>query len=139
MGSINAMKSYVDYYHLPPEGNSGTGIVFAIFQVGQMAAAPFIWLSDWKGRRPAIFVRCLGVCLGTIVTATSPTLGGFIAGRFVLSFFGTIAQSAAPLYLIELAPPQYRGTIAGSYNTLYYFVSIMAPLLWLDVRLALND
>lgn len=33
MGSINAVQSYIDYYHLPPEGNSGTGIVFAIFQV----------------------------------------------------------------------------------------------------------
>lgn len=33
MGSINALQDYTTYYHLPPEGNSGTGIVFAIFQV----------------------------------------------------------------------------------------------------------
>lgn len=124
MASINAMKSYIDYYHLPPEGNSGTGIVFAIFWVGQMAAAPFIWLCDWKGRRAAIFGGCIGVLVGAIVTATSPTLGGFIAGRFVLSFCSTIACAAAPMYLIELAPPQYRGTIAGMYNTLYYFVRL---------------
>ncbi|KAJ9611120.1 hypothetical protein H2200_004303 [Cladophialophora chaetospira] len=128
MGSINAMQAYIDYYHLPPKGNSGTGIVFAIFQVGQMAAAPFVWLSDWKGRRVAIFLGCLGVCVGTVITATSPTLGGFIAGRFVLSFFSTIAATAAPLYLIEIAPPQYRGTMAGMYNTLYYFGSILATV-----------
>jgi hypothetical protein len=36
MGSINALKNYTTYYHLPPKGNSGTGIVFAIFNVGQM-------------------------------------------------------------------------------------------------------
>ncbi|KAJ9654909.1 hypothetical protein H2198_006091 [Neophaeococcomyces mojaviensis] len=139
MGSINAMRSYIDYYHLPPEGNSGTGIVFAIFQVGQMVAAPFIWLSDWKGRRPAIFVGCFGVCVGSIVTATSPTLGGFIAGRFVLSFFSTIAQSAGPLYIIEIAPPQYRGTIAGMYNTLYYFGSILATVTVYASNLHLTD
>jgi hypothetical protein len=36
MGSINALHNYTTYYHLPPKGNSGTGIVFAIFNVGQM-------------------------------------------------------------------------------------------------------
>lgn len=123
MGSINAMSSYTEFYNLPPEGNSGTGIVFAIFQVGQMAGATFAWTADWQGRRWPIFVGCIGVCIGSIVTATAPTLGGFIGGRFLLSFFATIAAIAAPLYLIELSPPHYRGTISGMYNTLYYFVS----------------
>ena len=126
MGSINAMPAYVDYYNLPPEGNSGTGIVFAIFQVGQMTGALFTWAADWQGRRWPMFIGCLGVCVGSIVTATAPTLGGFIGGRFLLSFFSTIATVAAPLYLIELAPPQYRGTVAGMYNTLYYLGSIIA-------------
>lgn len=36
MGSINALHNYTTYYRLPPKGNSGTGIVFAIFNVGQM-------------------------------------------------------------------------------------------------------
>lgn len=124
MGSINAMRSYTEYYNLPPEGNSGTGIVFAIFQVGQMVGALFMWVIDWQGRRMVIFVGCLGVCVGAIVTAVAPTLGGFIGGRFLLSFFATLATGSAAVYLIELAPPQYRGTVAGMYNTLYYLVSI---------------
>jgi hypothetical protein len=124
MGSINAMDAYTDYYNLPPEGNSGTGIVFAIFQIGQMAGALFTWAADWKGRRWPIFLGCIGVCVASIVTANAPTLAGFIGGRFLLSFCSTIAATAAPLYLIELAPPQYRGTIAGMYNTLYYLVGL---------------
>lgn len=47
-------------------------------------------------------------------------------GRFLLSFFSTLATTAAPLYLIEIAPPLYRGTVAGLYNTLYYMGSILA-------------
>ncbi|KIW22451.1 uncharacterized protein PV07_12335 [Cladophialophora immunda] len=90
MASINEMKSYIDYRHLPPEGNSGTGIVFAIICVGRMAAAPFIWFSGWKGRRAAIFVGCVGTWVGAIVMATSPTLGGFIAGHFVLASSGLL-------------------------------------------------
>lgn len=50
----------------------------------------------------------------------------FIGGRFLLSFCSTIATVAAPLYLVEIAPPQYRATVAGTYNTLYYMGSIIA-------------
>lgn len=128
MGSINAIPSYTNYYNLPESGNSSTGIVFAIFQVGQMTGALFTWAADWQGRRWPIFVGCLGVCVGTIVTATAPTLNAFIGGRFLLSFFSTLATCAAPMYLIELAPPQLRGTVAGMYNTLYYLVRESNPI-----------
>lgn len=126
MGSINAVPSYTSYYKLPAEGNSGTGIVFAIFQVGQMTGALFSWVSDWHGRRWPIFIGCVGTCVGAIVTSVAPTIPAFIGGRFLLSFFSTIATAAAPMYLIEIAPPQYRGTVAGMYNTLYYLGSIIA-------------
>lgn len=126
MGSINAVPSYTAYYNLPPEGNSGTGIVFAIFNVGQMAGALFTWIADWRGRRLPIFVGCFGTCVGAIITAIAPTIPAFIGGRFLLSFFSTLASTSAPLYLIEIAPPQYRGTVAGMYNTLYYLGSILA-------------
>ncbi|KAJ9636660.1 hypothetical protein H2204_005260 [Knufia peltigerae] len=126
MGSINAMKSFTDYYNLPSEGSSATGIVFAIFQVGQMAGALFTWVADWRGRRVPIFGGCLLTCVGAVITATSPTLSGFIGGRFLLSFGATVATVAAPMYLIEIVPPQYRGTIAGLYNTLYYLGAIIA-------------
>ena len=82
--------------------------------------------SRLKGRRLSIFIRIFGVCIGTIVTSTAPTLAVFIGGRFLLSFFSTFASTAAPLYLIEIAPPLYRGTVAGLYNTLYYLGSILA-------------
>lgn len=88
-----------------------------------MVGALFIWTNDWVGRRPLIFIGCAGVIVGTIVTSTAKTLSIFVGGRFLLSFFATLATTSAPLYLIEIAPPQYRGTVAGMYNTLYYLVS----------------
>ncbi|KAL1975646.1 hypothetical protein VTN31DRAFT_4038 [Thermomyces dupontii] len=110
-----------------PEGGSvSTGIVFAIFQIGQMAGALFIWVADWRGRRFHIFFGVIGVCIGTIVASTAKTLSIFIFGRFLLSFFATCAHTASPLLLVELAPPQYRASLAGMYNTLYYCGSILA-------------
>lgn len=143
MGSINALPNYTAYFNLPENGNASTGIVFAIFQVrgenlnlmplrtvlivlqvGQMSGALFIWMTDWYGRTWHIFFGCLGVCIGTVVTSLSTSLPMFIAGRFLLSFFATCAHTAAPLYLVELAPAAYRGTIAGMYNTFYNVVRI---------------
>jgi len=122
MGSINTLPNYTRYYNLPNTGTASTGIIFAIFQIGQMCAALFVWVADWLGRRWLIFIGTAGVVVGTVVTSTASTLPTFIGGRFLLSFFAQLACSASPLYLVEVAPPQYRGTLAGMYNTFYYFV-----------------
>ncbi|KAF3359756.1 hypothetical protein VdG1_01954 [Verticillium dahliae VDG1] len=119
MGSINALPNFTDYFELPASGNASTGIVFAIFQVGQMCGALFIWMTDWYGRTWHIFFGCLGVCIGTIITSLATSLPMLIGGRFMLSFSATCAHTAAPLYLVEIAPAAYRGTIAGMYNTFY--------------------
>lgn len=87
-----------------------------------MCGALFIWMSDWYGRTWHIFFGCLGICIGTIITSLSTTLPMLIGGRFLLSFFATWATTAAPLYLVEITPAAYRGTIAGLYNTFYYVV-----------------
>lgn len=71
MGSINSVPKYLSYYNVSENEQAGTGIVFAIFQVGQMTGAFFVWLADWKGRKLPIFLGCLGVIVGTIVTATA--------------------------------------------------------------------
>ena len=109
MGSINAIPEFKDYYKLGEKGAASTGLVFSIFQIGQMVGALFIWICDLRGRRLAISVGCLGVALASILTALAPSLGVFIGGRFLLSFFATIATVAAPLYLVEIAPPWIVG------------------------------
>ncbi|KAI0799943.1 lactose permease [Xylaria sp. FL0064] len=126
MGSINALPNYTEYFGLPATGNASTGIVFAIFQVGQIAGALFVWLIDWYGRIWHIFFGCLGVVIGTIITGLATNLPTFIGGRFLLSFFATLTTTAAPLYLVEISPAAYRGTIAGTFNTFYYVGSILA-------------
>ena len=126
MGSINSIPEYQKYYGLGPEGTATTGIVFSIFQIGQMIGALFIWVCDWKGRKHVILVACFGIVASATFTSVAPTLSSFIGARFLLSFCSTIACAVAPLLLVEIAPPLYRGTVAGTYNTLYYMGSIIA-------------
>ncbi|KIX02965.1 uncharacterized protein Z518_06515 [Rhinocladiella mackenziei CBS 650.93] len=139
MGSINALPNYLNYYNVSENEQAGTGIVFAIFQVGQMTGALFVWVADWKGRRWPIFIGCFGVMIGTIVTSTAKTMATFIGGRFLLSFFATWATTAAPMYVVEIAPPLYRGTVSGLYNTLWYMGSIIATFAVYGTHIHLSD
>lgn len=88
-----------------------------------MAGSLFVWIADWRGRKFLIFIGTVGVVMGTVITSTARTLPVFIGGRFLLSYFATLAHTGAVIYLVELAPTRYRGTIAGLYNTFYYLVS----------------
>lgn len=126
MGSINVLPEYQEYYNLGSNGTPTTGIVFSIFQIGQMIGALFTWVCDWRGRKETLLIGAFGVVVSAIFTALAPTLSSFIGARFLLSFFSTITTVAAPLLLVEIAPPLYRGTVAGAYNTLYYMGSIIA-------------
>lgn len=126
MGSINAMQSYQKSFGLTGEGAS-TGIVFIIYNLGQIAAFPFCgFLADGYGRRVCIFVGCLLVLVGTAVQAPAQSMGQFIGGRFILGFGASIASAAGPAYAVELAHPAYRGTMAGMYNNFWWVGNILA-------------
>lgn len=126
MGSINAMKSYQKTFGLDGAGSS-TGIIFIIYNLGQIAAFPFCgFFADGYGRRVCIFVGCFLVLVGTAVQTTANGTGHFVAGRFVLGFGASIASAAGPAYTVELAHPAYRGTMAGMYNNFWWLGNILA-------------
>jgi MFS family permease len=126
MGSINVIPDYQKYYGLEEGGTSTTGLVFSIWNIGQIAGALFTWLCDWRGRKRTLLVSAFGVVCSAVFTALAPTLPAFIGARFLISFFSTITCLAAPVLLVEIAPPLHRATVAGVYNTLYYMGSIIA-------------
>ncbi|EPE26367.1 MFS general substrate transporter [Glarea lozoyensis ATCC 20868] len=126
MGSINAMKPYQQTMGLSGEGSS-TGIVFIIYNLGQIAAFPFCgFLADGYGRRVCIFVGCLIVVIGTAVQATANDKEHYMGGRFILGLGASLASAAGPAYVVELAHPAYRGTMAGMYNNFWWLGNILA-------------
>ncbi|PUU82756.1 general substrate transporter [Tuber borchii] len=126
MGAVNDMKQYQKSFGLNGKGSS-TGIVFMIYNLGQIAAFPAIgWLADGYGRRWGMFVGCVIVIVGTAVQATASGLGQFEGGRFILGFGAAIATGSAPAYAVELSHPAYRGTQAGLFNVCWYLGSIIA-------------
>jgi MFS family permease len=113
MGSINAMKPYQKSFGLSGAGSS-TGLIFIIYNLGQIVAFPFCGIvGDGYGRRACIFVGCAIVLIGTAIQASAHEKGQFMGGRFVLGFGAALASAAGPAYTVELAHPAYRGTMAG--------------------------
>ncbi|CZR59914.1 probable lactose permease [Phialocephala subalpina] len=126
MGSINAMTPYQESFGLSGAGSS-TGLIFIIYNLGQIAAFPFCGLlADGYGRKICIFVGCAIVLIGTAVQASAHTRGQFIGGRFVLGLGASLASAAGPAYTVELAHPAYRGTMAGMYNNFWWLGNILA-------------
>ncbi|KAH9907217.1 lactose permease [Xylariomycetidae sp. FL2044] len=126
MGAINAMPEYQATFGLNGEGST-TGIIFIIYNIGQITSFPFCgMIADGFGRRWCIFVGCLIVLIGTAVQGTANELWHFTFGRFILGFGASIASAAGPAYTVELAHPAYRGTMAGMYNNFWWVGNIVA-------------
>ncbi|RHZ56953.1 hypothetical protein CDV55_105314 [Aspergillus turcosus] len=122
MGSINSYKQYREYFGFDPEaGTPSTGIVYAIYTIGNIIgsffAGPF---TDFRGRRVGMALGAFFVVIGTIVQATCTNLAGFMAGRFILGFGVATSATAGPAYVSEIAHPSWRGSLTGLYNVLWF-------------------
>lgn len=121
MGAINDYKQYQDYFSFSESGTPATGIVYAIYTIGNLVgsfvAGP---ATDFRGRKWGMFIGCSIIMVGACVQATCTNLGGFMGGRFVLGFGVAITSTAGPAYVSEMAHPVYRGVCTGVFNTFWY-------------------
>ncbi|KAJ4326720.1 hypothetical protein N0V84_002836 [Fusarium piperis] len=106
---------------------SATGIVFMIYNVGSIAAAPTVpFATDYIGRRAGMFVGAVIIIVGTCIQATAKQMAQFMGGRFLLGFGVSYCCIAAPTYVSELAHPKWRGTLTGFYNCMWPVGAIIA-------------
>ncbi|RLM00075.1 hypothetical protein CFD26_105778 [Aspergillus turcosus] len=126
MGSLNAMKTYQSYFHMQQAG-SGTGLVFALYNIGSIPAVVLSGpVNDYLGRRAGMFTGALIIIIGTCIQAPSVNMSMFMAGRFILGFGVSFCCVSAPCYVSEMAHPAWRGTLTGLYNCTWYIGSIVA-------------
>ena len=142
MGSFLVEKPFQDLFGASVNGFQA-GYITAMYQIGGVAAIPFIGPSmDQFGRRFGIFIGCAVSIIGVIIQGTSASsgaLGQFLAGRFFLGFGAVIAQAAGPTYCVEIAHPAQRGLLAGGQSSMQNFGGIIAAAVTLGtVNLAGN-
>ncbi|KAJ5665445.1 general substrate transporter [Penicillium maclennaniae] len=121
MSSINAMPNFHKHFGTSMEG-SGTGLLFSIYSFGNLVGAAFASpISDILGRRIGMFSGSAFIVIGTILEAVASNVQLFMGGRFLIGLGVSISNTAAPVYLVEVAFPQWRGLFGGLYNVVGYY------------------
>ncbi|KAK6531752.1 hypothetical protein TWF694_002923 [Orbilia ellipsospora] len=140
LGNINSMQPFWDFFGLPQGGGSQTGLFFSIYNIGSIAATPFVGpLVDKWGRRWGMIIGAGLIVIGSIIQGASQNRGQFISARFILGFGVSISATAGPTYVVEIAPPSWRGAVTGVYNTFWFMGAIPASWVTYGTGLHLPD
>jgi len=86
------------------------------------------WPTDCFGRKQTLLWIGVLYLISAIGTAFAPGVSIFIAARFIGGLGIGISTVAAPLYISEIAPPQYRGRLAGMFQFNIVFGILIAFL-----------
>jgi sugar porter (SP) family MFS transporter len=84
------------------------------------------WPTDRFGRRPTL--TCIGLLyiISAVGCGFASGVSTFIAARFIGGLGIGISTVAAPLYISEIAPPEYRGRLAGMFQFNIVFGIVVA-------------
>ncbi|KAI8318945.1 general substrate transporter [Martensiomyces pterosporus] len=111
-----------------PMNDNMFSIATSVFAIGGLAGSLSAgWMAERWGRRGALVYNNLTYVLGPILMAFAVSPGMLIAGRFISGVGSGAAIVIAPLYLSEIAPIRYRGTL-NLLNQLSIVVGILVTL-----------
>jgi sugar porter (SP) family MFS transporter len=125
MNGLQTLPQWKQAFNNPDGGQ--LGLLNAIQNIGTFGALPFSpYVTDYFGRRFAIFLGASLMCAGAAIQTASQNVQMFIGARFLLGFGLTFAANAAPLLVAELSYPTYRGPLTSMYNSMWYSGAIVA-------------
>ena len=110
MSAIIGTSQYVDYFNNPHgivQGGIGAALAGGSV-IGAIMAGP---VSNYVGRRDAIFFACLWWLLGTALQTSCNGIGMLVTGRFINGICVGITSSQVPVYLVEISKKEKRGSI----------------------------
>ncbi len=111
-------------WHLSP-GIHGVAMASALYGtvLGSLLGG---WPTDRFGRKATLLSVGLLFLISAVGCGFSWDVGSFIASRFIGGVGIGISTVAAPLYISEIAPPAYRGRLAGMFQFNIVFGIIVA-------------
>ncbi|CAK5275324.1 unnamed protein product, partial [Mycena citricolor] len=130
VSSVNGLIQFTEYFGLEGGDIGGgqgiiTAMLYSIFSLGCIAgcsvAAP---VADRWGRRRGMLVASAIILIGVAVVTAAQSRAYLFVGRFFIGFGSSLNNAAAPAYVAEMSPPQWRGRLAGIYNTFTFVGSL---------------
>ena len=86
------------------------------------------WPTEYFGRRKTLLWIGVLYLLSAFGSAFAPDVYTFMFSRFIGGLGVGISTVAAPLYISEIAPPKYRGRLAGMFQFNIVFGILVALL-----------
>ncbi|KAF8752571.1 General substrate transporter [Rhizoctonia solani] len=115
-GGINAMDHFHTFIGAGKVG-SEIGIVITMYPIGQIIGCLFAApVMDRFGRKGGMLCGSLIVLIGTLLLTAAQNKPMFMVGRLLSGTGVAVAANAAPSYVTEMSPPQWRGRMGGMYN-----------------------
>ncbi|WWD20939.1 hypothetical protein CI109_105417 [Kwoniella shandongensis] len=136
ISSIVANKGFIAQFaeggtKLKPEHVSAFGGIFSAGQVvGQFSIQ---WVSDWFGRKGAMWTFMALLTLAAIVESVSTTWWHWTIAKLIGGIGIGSVQATLPVYINEHAPPQIRGFLIVAYSLWFSFGGLLASIV-LKVR-----
>ncbi len=97
------------------------------------------WPADRWGRRATLLWIGALYLISAVGSGLAPDVYSFIIARFIGGLGIGISTVAAPLYISEIAPPKYRGRLAGMFQFNIVFGILIAYLSnWLLAGIGAN-
>lgn len=110
-------------------GSLGQEFVVSAVLVGAIiGSAASGRVTDHFGGKRVIFCTAIIFALGTIITATAPSMHLVVVGRMILGIAIGIASYTVPLYISETSPARIRGALV-SLNQLMITIGILVSYL----------
>ena len=112
-----------------PLNSTTEGIVVSSMLIGAIIGAGSSGpLADKLGRRRLVMLIAIVFIIGALTLAFSTNLALLIIGRLIIGLAVGGSMSTVPVYLSEMAPTEYRGSL-GSLNQLMITIGILAAYL----------
>lgn len=84
------------------------------------------WPADRLGRKPTLLLVGVLYVIAAIWSALASDVYSLISARIIGGLGIGVSTVAAPLYIAEIAPPQYRGRLAGMFQFNIVFGIVVA-------------
>ncbi|RID49797.1 hypothetical protein BRARA_H00573 [Brassica rapa] len=94
-----------------------TAFTSSLYVAGLVASLVASRLTAAYGRRTTMILGGLTFLFGAVISGLAANIAMLLSGRILLGFGVGFTNQAAPVYLSEVAPPQWR----GAFNTGFQF------------------
>ncbi|KYH14053.1 glucose transporter GlcP [Staphylococcus kloosii] len=116
-------------HHDIPLSESMKGLVVSSMLFGAIIGAGGSGpLSDKIGRRRLVLIIAIVFIIGTLLLSFAQNIEMLILGRFIIGLAVGGSMATVPVYLSEMAPTEFRGSL-GSLNQLMITIGILAAYL----------